>query len=279
DPSALERLTRRVAPAQKHHFFGEPLTAQARHHLRAQDDRYAADHRTGLAELRVLARHRQIAGQVELVAARDTVAADARDHAHRQAPQAGDDRDEQLQERAAALRIQIAHLGHVAARTEGALARAGQHHRGQAALGADPSDCIGELLERSPAQCIEHIGPIERDPDRVAPTLVENVRVIHQPTMVSPPLTDRIWPVMYDARADARNEITSAISSGRPERRMGMVATTASSHLGPRGLRRKLSSRAVSVRPGQTQLTATPRRALSRARGLVSAITPPLAAE
>ena len=40
-------------------------------------------------------------------------------------------------------------------------------------------------------------------------------------TIVYPPLTDRVWPVMYDARSEASSSTGPTMSSGVPSRRSG----------------------------------------------------------
>src|ERR1700732_434042 len=94
---------------------------------------------------------------------------------------------------------------------------------------------------------------------------------------VCPQLTLMIWPVMNDALPEARNVMASAISSGFAPRFSGTAATnaaflsTAPASLSATAVRR--SSIAVSVGPGATALTRTPKGAPSRAADFVSPST------
>ena len=90
-----------------------------------------------------------------------------------------------------------------------------------------------------------------------------------------PPLTLTVWPVTNDASSEARNATTLATSAGWPSRRNGIALVRASRSFGPAND----ANSAVSVGPGQTQLTLTWWRAISLASDLVKAMTPPLAAE
>src|SRR6185437_9107282 len=93
--------------------------------------------------------------------------------------------------------------------------------------------------------------------------------------IVRPPLTLTVWPVTNDASSEARNATTLATSAGWPSRRNGIALVRASRSFGPAND----ANSAVSVGPGQTQLTLTWWRAISRASDLVKAMIPPLAAE
>ena len=55
----------------------------------------------------------------------------------------------------------------------------------------------------------------------------EEVRYVPCQTMVLPPLTPMTWPVMYPASSLTRNAHAAAMSSARPTRRTGVVASAA----------------------------------------------------
>src|SRR5439155_13659765 len=102
-------------------------------------------------------------------------------------------------------------------------------------------------------------------------------KVIVRQLIVRPPLTLTVCPVTYDASSEARNATTFARSLGCASRRSGIALVSASRSL---GLSPPIDANsAVSVGPGQTQLTLTWWRAISRAVALVKAMTPPFAAE
>jgi len=62
---------------------------------------------------------------------------------------------------------------------------------------------------------------------------VQSVNRVGMPVCaVSPPSATKAAPVTYDARSDARNSTTLAISSGRPKRPIGMAARVASAKPG-----------------------------------------------
>src|SRR5262245_66685013 len=85
---------------------------------------------------------------------------------------------------------------------------------------------------------------------------------------VRPPSTVRHTPVTYAAPSDARKRTHSATSSGVPAR----CAGTCSSKLSAMP-----SVMSVSIRPGATAVTVTPRRATRAAAGRVGANRPALA--
>ena len=90
--------------------------------------------------------------------------------------------------------------------------------------------------------------------------------------MVSPPLTERTWPVMYLASSEAKNTTAAATSWGEARRLSGMARTRAS-------FRRSFcaAKSGVSVGPGQTQFTVIEWRAISLASDFDRAMTPPFA--
>src|SRR5699024_7468146 len=93
------------------------------------------------------------------------------------------------------------------------------------------------------------------------------------PYIPMPPSTHRTWPVMYAAPGPARKATASATSSGRPVRPAGTAPRAAC--LAASGMAAVIS---VSMKPGATALTVTPRAANSLARLLVRPISPALLA-
>ena len=92
--------------------------------------------------------------------------------------------------------------------------------------------------------------------------------------MVSPPLTDSVWPVMYSAASDAKKATAAATSDGCAKRFMGterVIPPITLSASCPE-LSANLRSAGVSVGPGHTVFAVTPLVATSRARVLVNAI-------
>src|ERR1700756_3114527 len=112
---------------------------------------------------------------------------------------------------------------------------------------------------------------------RVSPLITRGL----DQAIVSPPLTDSVWPVMYSAASDAKKATAAATSEGWPRRFIGtervMPPITLSASCPE--LSAKLRSAGVSVGPGQTVFTVTPLVATSRASVLVNAMMPPLAPE
>ncbi len=96
-------------------------------------------------------------------------------------------------------------------------------------------------------------------------------------TSSRPPLTLTVWPVRYAAASEARKATVAATSAGSASRRKGIARIRASRSFGFSPT--TSANNAVSVGPGHTQLTFTPCRANSRAKVLVNAMIPPLAAE
>jgi hypothetical protein len=87
----------------------------------------------------------------------------------------------------------------------------------------------------------------------------------------NPPFTPMTWPVMYEARSLARNATTSATSSGRPTRCIGIIGSTMS--IG------RPSIISVSITPGATQFTVIFRFASSFESAFVAPMMPAFAAE
>src|SRR5690348_15361875 len=97
-------------------------------------------------------------------------------------------------------------------------------------------------------------------------------------TIVRPPPTLSVWPVMNDAASDARKTTASATSSGRARRPSGVALTIEEISFSlPAAI--MPCSRGVSVRPGATTFTRTPSRATSRATALLKAMMAPLVPE
>src|SRR5947209_20518239 len=88
-----------------------------------------------------------------------------------------------------------------------------------------------------------------------------------------PPSAEMVSPVTNREASEARNTITSAMSSGVAQRRSGVWASTAS--MTP-GTALFFSHRAVSTTPGATALTLIPAGPSSMARDLVAASMAPL---
>src|SRR6201999_2878758 len=88
---------------------------------------------------------------------------------------------------------------------------------------------------------------------------------------LSPPSTVSVVPVTYEASSEARKRMQAATSSGLPIRRAGIAFAMSPSSTS--------SVKAVSISPGATALTVTPRRAASAATVLVKPITPAFEAE
>src|SRR5207247_3089784 len=70
----------------------------------------------------------------------------------------------------------------------------------------------------------------------------------------SPPSTGITVPLRYDARSEARKQITSATSFGRPKRRRGIVAIASARER----LANPSARRSVSIFPGAIVLTVIP---------------------
>ena len=77
---------------------------------------------------------------------------------------------------------------------------------------------------------------------------------------------------MYDAPSEARNATASATSSGVPMRPAGSERSKAARRISSRRIQ---SAIGVSISPGQTQLTRTPRGPQSIARLRVNITTAP----
>src|SRR5436305_14859644 len=98
--------------------------------------------------------------------------------------------------------------------------------------------------------------------------------------LTHPPSTTTVWPVMYDARSEARKATAAAISSGRAIRRIGTSAahpSIISSLLFPSRAPRSTacsSCRAVRVQPGATLLIVTPSAATSFESDLAHPVRP-----
>src|SRR5207237_10501591 len=92
---------------------------------------------------------------------------------------------------------------------------------------------------------------------------------------VLPPSMGMIAPVMYPARSEARNDASSATSSGWPARFRAEPPTSA----GKRSAAPLPPDIGVSMQPGQMALARIPCSPYSMAAALVNAMTPALAIE
>src|SRR5207342_3731547 len=92
------------------------------------------------------------------------------------------------------------------------------------------------------------------------------------PHTTAPELGEMTSPVRYDAASDATKAMVAAISAAVESRRTGSDSTYA-------GVRHMSVRRAVSVAPGATELTRTPRGASSSASAFVRPTIAPLAAQ
>src|SRR5438445_6052856 len=92
---------------------------------------------------------------------------------------------------------------------------------------------------------------------------------------VLPPSMGMMAPVMYAARSDARNDASSATSSGWPARFSAEPPTRA----GKRSAAPFPPDIGVSMKPGQMALARMPCSPYSMAAALVRAMTPALAIE
>src|ERR1700745_965030 len=88
-----------------------------------------------------------------------------------------------------------------------------------------------------------------------------------------PPSTVRFAPLMYDDSGPATNATSAATSSGCPYRSSGAAAFWPTAHSPEAGFR------SVSIGPGWTLLTVTPRAPSSRASPCVNILMAPLVAE
>src|SRR5438552_2898055 len=86
----------------------------------------------------------------------------------------------------------------------------------------------------------------------------------HALPALSPPSTNRVCPVTKRAASDARNRTTSATSSGMPIRLSGVLSIVACTRSGCWSMYSFVSG--VSMMPGPTALTVTPRGPHSMAR-------------
>src|SRR6201992_3706645 len=92
-----------------------------------------------------------------------------------------------------------------------------------------------------------------------------------------PPLTPRIWPVIYPPSSDTRKAQAAAMSSGLPIRRTGVAAIVFS--MSPRfPFSSALRNIGGSMKPGGTAVTVMPLGPYSSASDLVSPLTADLAA-
>src|SRR5262249_28979231 len=100
-------------------------------------------------------------------------------------------------------------------------------------------------------------------------------QVDHGRLAVVPPSIAMTAPVMNVARSDARNDASSATSSGRPARFSAVLATRCgerSTACGPPDI-------SVAVKPGQIAMARIPSGPYSSAAAFVKAMTPAFDAE
>lgn len=124
DQAHLLGLFRGIAFAQEDDFASLFFADHAGEHLRAAPDGHAPDGRAGLAELRAFGRERDVAHQVNLVAAAEAVAAHHRNDRLAAIANRGGCFQAFAQKRASRRRAELAHLGDVAARAKRLFARA-----------------------------------------------------------------------------------------------------------------------------------------------------------
>ena len=144
----------------------------------------ASDARSGLAEARVVGRDRQIADEVQDVAAADRVAGD---HRHDRLRQAAD-----LDVEVADVESPDALLGDVvvadvavvaadplvAARAEGLVAGAGEDDRADLEVVARAVEGVAQLGQRLRPEGVADLGAVDRDPRDPIGRLVEDVLVL-----------------------------------------------------------------------------------------------------
>ena len=90
--------------------------------------------------------------------------------------------------------VELGELGDVGAGGEGA--RAGDDDGPDGRVAVERGEDVVELLQRRPIDGVHAIGPGQRDHrDALSSLEADHVRGIHH-TIVRPPLTEIVWPVM-----------------------------------------------------------------------------------
>jgi len=93
-----------------------------------------------------------------------------------------------------------------------------------------------------------------------------------------PPSTGSTAPVTYEASSEARKRMQEATSSGEPARLAGIASSSPPDPFESDPSEVNSRVRWVSISPGATAFTVTPRRATSTATVRVKAINPALEA-
>ena len=183
DEAHLERLLRVVLAAEEPDLLRLLLADLGREQARAEAAVERADLRAGLAEARVVGGDREVADDVQHVAAADRVAGDHRDHRLRQPP----DLDVQVGDVEAPDGCLGARLGHVArvaahalvaAGAEGQRTLAGQHDHADRGVLARPLERVGDLDQRLRPERVAHLGAVDRDLRDPVRRLVADVLVV-----------------------------------------------------------------------------------------------------
>ena len=155
----------------------------------------------------------QVAGESEFEPAAERQPIDGRDARLGEARQPAEAVGERVNEAGEVVgRVEAIELGDVGTGGEGA-ALTGHHDDPHAGVGLDGVERLVEQGDGVGADGVQPPGAIEsEDRDTVVDGEPEDRTVRH--AIVSPPLTDSVWPVMYDASSLARNATAGAMSSG-----------------------------------------------------------------
>src|SRR5204863_3404830 len=95
---------------------------------------------------------------------------------------------------------------------------------------ANQGDRLEHLLRSDLVQCAGLVvrAPAGNDRRRLRRRRHSDDQVVsNDGYSVSPPSTNSVWPVMYAAASESRNDVTAAISEASPARRIGMWDSTA----------------------------------------------------
>ena len=78
-------------------------------------------------------------------------------------------------------------------------------------------------FDARPGQAADHLLGVGDEREQLVGLRIDGdlVREAHAQTIVYPPLTDSVCPVMYDARSEASSSTGPTMSSGVPRRRSG----------------------------------------------------------
>src|SRR5581483_8892946 len=190
DEAHLQRLLRVVLLAEEPDLARLLLADAAREQAGAVPAVEAADARPGLAEARVVGRDRQVADDVQHVAAADRVARDHGDDGLRQAPDL--DLEVQHVQAADALGVDVAVVAAdplVAAGAEGLRPGARQDHDADGGIVARRLEGADHLEDGRRAERVADLGPVDRDPGDAVPGVVEDVLVLAR---LLPPLNFQV---------------------------------------------------------------------------------------